>query len=101
VSINELADMIASIAGIRVRKKHVPGPQGVRGRNSDNTRLREVLKWEPQISLEDALERTYRWIEEKLRETVVHGGATEGVLVRAAAGSERQRTSAPGTRVER
>ena len=43
------------------------GPQGVRGRNSDNTRLREVLSWEPQISLEVGLARTYAWIEEQVR----------------------------------
>ena len=55
VTINQLADMVANIAGIRIRKKHIPGPQGVRGRNSDNSRLREVLKWEPAISLEEGL----------------------------------------------
>jgi nucleoside-diphosphate-sugar epimerase len=63
VSINQLADIIADIAGIRIVKKHVQGPQGVRGRNSDNTRLREVLGWEPEISLEEGLARTYYWIE--------------------------------------
>jgi nucleoside-diphosphate-sugar epimerase len=63
ISINELADVIAAAAGIHVRKKHIPGPQGVRGRNSDNTRLREVLGWEPEVSLEEGLARTYRWIE--------------------------------------
>src|SRR5690606_3208180 len=63
VSINELADMIASIAGIEISKKHVDGPQGVRGRNSDNSKLREVLGWEPQVSLEDGLKTTYEWIE--------------------------------------
>jgi GDP-D-mannose 3', 5'-epimerase len=68
ISINELADMIAEIAGIRIIKKHVPGPQGVRGRNSDNNRLREVLGWEPEISLEEGLQQTYRWIEEQVRE---------------------------------
>ncbi len=67
VTINELADIIANIAGIEIVKKHVPGPQGVRGRNSDNTRLREVLGWEPQISLEEGLARTYAWIEEQVR----------------------------------
>jgi nucleoside-diphosphate-sugar epimerase len=66
ITINELADMIAGIAGIRIIKKYVPGPQGVRGRNSDNTRLRQVLGWEPQISLEEGLARTYAWIEEQL-----------------------------------
>ena len=63
ISINQLAHMIAGIAGIEVRLKHVSGPQGVRGRNSDNSLLREVLHWEPKISLEDGLAKTYRWIE--------------------------------------
>jgi GDP-D-mannose 3',5'-epimerase len=68
VSINELADMVARIAGIPITKRHVPGPQGVRGRNSDNTLLRQVLGWEPEISLEQGLRRTYEWIEDKLIE---------------------------------
>ena len=67
VTINQLADMIADIAGIRIVKKHVPGPQGVRGRNSDNTRLRQMLGWEPEISLEEGLARTYAWIETQVR----------------------------------
>ena len=70
VSINELADIIAGIAGVPINKKHVEGPQGVRGRNSDNTKLREVLGWEPQISLEDGLGTTYAWIEEQVRESL-------------------------------
>ena len=67
VTINQLADMIAVIAGVPIIKKHVPGPQGVRGRNSDNTRLRQVLGWEPEISLEEGLARTYAWIEIQVR----------------------------------
>lgn len=67
VTINQLADIVANIAGIEITKKHIPGPQGVRGRNSDNTRLREILEWEPQISLEEGLRRTYEWIEEQAR----------------------------------
>ena len=67
VSINQLADMIAEIAGIRIVKKHVPCPQGVRGRNSDNNLLRKVLGWEPEISLEDGLAQTYSWIEAQVR----------------------------------
>lgn len=63
VTINQLADMVSAIAGYRVRKRHILGPQGVRGRNSDNTRLRAVLGWEPSISLEEGLRRTYEWIE--------------------------------------
>lgn len=68
VSINELADMVARIAGKKIRKRHdLTKPQGVRGRNSDNTRLREVLRWEPAIPLEDGLARTYEWIRGELR----------------------------------
>lgn len=66
VTINELADLIAAIAGIEIEKRHVPGAQGVRGRNSDNTRLRAVLGWEPRVPLEDGLATTYRWIEARV-----------------------------------
>jgi nucleoside-diphosphate-sugar epimerase len=69
VSIGELADLIAGIAGVTIRKRYVPGPQGVRGRNSDNTRLRAILDWHPEISLEDGLRATYRWIEDQVRAT--------------------------------
>jgi nucleoside-diphosphate-sugar epimerase len=68
VTINELADIVAGVAGVKIVKKHVPGPMGVRGRNSDNTLLREVLGWEPRISLEDGLAKTYAWIEQQVRE---------------------------------
>jgi nucleoside-diphosphate-sugar epimerase len=67
VTINELADLVAAAAGVQVVKKHVPGPMGVRGRNSDNTLLRKVLAWEPRVSLEDGLARTYAWIEDRVR----------------------------------
>lgn len=67
VSINELVDMVATIAGKRIEKRYdLTKPQGVRGRNSDNTRLREVLNWEPAISLEEGLDRTYHWIAAEL-----------------------------------
>ena len=63
ISINELVDIVAQIAGKRIGKEHnLAAPQGVRGRNSDNRRLRQVLGWEPQVSLEDGLRRTYEWI---------------------------------------
>jgi GDP-D-mannose 3', 5'-epimerase len=68
VTINELADMVASVAGIEIIKKHISGPQGVRGRNSDNSRLRAVLNWEPAISLEEGLKRTYHWVENQVKE---------------------------------
>jgi nucleoside-diphosphate-sugar epimerase len=68
VTINELVDIVAKIAGKNIKKKHdLTKPQGVRGRNSDNTRLRQVLGWEPQIPLEVGLEKTYKWIESELR----------------------------------
>jgi GDP-D-mannose 3',5'-epimerase len=66
VTINQLAEIVANIAGIKITVKHISGPQGVRGRNSDNTRLREVLDWEPQMTLEDGLRRTYDWIEKQV-----------------------------------
>ena len=67
LSIDELVDMVASLAGKRVKKRYDPSkPTGVRGRNSDNTRLRQVLGWVPQVSLERGLELTYRWIREQL-----------------------------------
>jgi nucleoside-diphosphate-sugar epimerase len=75
VTINQLADIVAKIAGISITKKHVDGPMGVRGRNSDNTKLREVLKWEPEISLEKGLETTYEWIERQVRESLTEKDA--------------------------
>lgn len=69
ITINDLAKLVIGISGKRdIRLRHVPGPQGVRGRNSDNTRLREVLGWEPRISLEEGMVPTYRWINAR-----VHG----------------------------
>lgn len=67
VTINQLADMVAAVAGITITRKHVAGPQGVRGRNSDNTLLRKVLGWEPHVSLEEGLRRTYLWIDDQVR----------------------------------
>ena len=63
VTINEMATMIMSIAGKRVAIRHIPGPQGVRGRNSDNRLIRQELGWAPSASLQDGLMGTYRWIE--------------------------------------
>jgi nucleoside-diphosphate-sugar epimerase len=68
VSINELASIIMQIAGKSLSVEHIDGPEGVRGRNSDNTRLRDVLGWEPTIDLEEGLAETYRWIEKQLLE---------------------------------
>ena len=73
VTINQLAEIIIGISGKRgIRIRHVEGPQGVRGRNSDNTRLREVLGWEPRIDLEEGLVGTYHWIDGQ-----VHGATSK------------------------
>jgi GDP-D-mannose 3', 5'-epimerase len=77
ISINDLVDLVARIAKVKVVKKHIPGPQGVRGRNSDNTRLRQVLKWEPRVALEDGLAKTYAWIEKQVAAKLEAAG-TEG-----------------------
>jgi GDP-D-mannose 3',5'-epimerase len=69
ISINELADLIMDIAGVKLAKKHVEGPEGVRGRNSDNSLLRKILSWEPEVSLEEGLMYTYEWIEKQVKET--------------------------------
>jgi nucleoside-diphosphate-sugar epimerase len=63
VTINQLVDMVADIAGKRIEKNHIAGPLGVRGRNSDNRLIRERLGWEPRSPLRAGLEVTYRWIE--------------------------------------
>jgi nucleoside-diphosphate-sugar epimerase len=67
LTINQLAELVCRIAGVTLVTRHVDGPQGVRGRNSDNTRVRDVLGWAPRVSLEDGLARTYAWIEDEVR----------------------------------
>jgi nucleoside-diphosphate-sugar epimerase len=67
VTINKLVDLIADIAGKRIRKNHIPGPQGVRGRNSDNRLIEEKLHWAPTQPLRVGLEVTYGWIEQQVR----------------------------------
>lgn len=67
VTINQLVDLIADIAGKRIKKIHVDGPQGVRGRNSDNKLIQERLGWAPTKTLRSGLERTYGWIEKQVR----------------------------------
>jgi GDP-D-mannose 3',5'-epimerase len=67
VSINQLVDLVCQVACKTVRRRHdLTKPQGVRGRNSDNTRLFQVLGWQPSVSLERGLDITYKWIESAL-----------------------------------
>jgi nucleoside-diphosphate-sugar epimerase len=66
VTINRLAEIIMDVAGKKVTIKHIPGPLGVRGRNSDNKLIREKLNWEPSKSLRDGIATTYAWIAKQV-----------------------------------
>jgi GDP-D-mannose 3',5'-epimerase len=75
VSINQLADIIMGAAGVKLEKKHVSGALGVRGRNSDNTLVKKNLGWEPKVSLEEGVARTYAWVEEQVKKKAAAGYA--------------------------
>jgi len=67
VSMNQMADLVKGFAGkAEMPTKHIPGPEGVRGRNSDNTLIKQVLGWAPQTTLKEGLGITYKWIEEQV-----------------------------------
>ena len=65
VSVNQLVDLVEDIAGVKLTRKYVVGPRGIFTRNSDNTRIKHFLGWEPSVSLRDGLEATYAWIEKE------------------------------------
>jgi GDP-D-mannose 3',5'-epimerase len=67
VTINQLTDIVMDIAGKKLEKKHIPGPLGVRGRNSDNKLIFKKLNWRPSESLKKGLEKTYEWIEQQVK----------------------------------
>jgi GDP-D-mannose 3', 5'-epimerase len=67
VTINQLVDVVCDIAGKRLHKNHIPGPTGVRGRNSDNKLIESKLGWKPSATLRSGLEKTYEWIERQAR----------------------------------
>jgi len=71
VTINQLADMAMEVAGKKLTKKHIEGPLGVRGRNSDNRLIEKRLGWRPTQPLIKGVEKTYRWIEEQVRKAEV------------------------------
>jgi nucleoside-diphosphate-sugar epimerase len=67
VSINQLVDMVEEIAGVKLKRTYnLRAPKGVKGRNSDNTRIQKIMGWEPSISLREGMEKTYRWIYDKM-----------------------------------
>ena len=65
VTINQLVEIVAKVAGKKIKIKHIDGPLGVRGRNSTNALIREKLNWDYQMTLEEGLRRTYLWIMEQ------------------------------------
>ena len=71
VSINQLAELIMKIAGKKLRIKHIDGPLGVRGRNSDNKLIAEKLNWKPNRPLVEGLTKTYKWIDEMVKKEKV------------------------------
>ena len=79
VSIDDLADIITHISGKTIdRRYNLSAPQGVRGRNADLTLVKEVLHWEPQVTLEDGLRDTYEWIRKQVERDLPAAGQEEG-----------------------
>jgi len=66
VDMNEMMALAASFEGRKINIKHIPGPEGVRGRNSNNDLIKKVLGWAPTITLADGLKRTYHWIKNEI-----------------------------------
>jgi GDP-D-mannose 3',5'-epimerase len=90
VTINQLVDIVAGIAGKSVRKRHIDGPTGVRGRKSDNRLVREKLGWAPSTLLADGLRPTYEWIRaQALRNERANGPVLPIAAVIAKTNSER------------
>jgi nucleoside-diphosphate-sugar epimerase len=81
VTIDQLVDTVAGIAGKSIKKRHIDGPTGVRGRNSDNRLIRERLSWSPSTVLIDGLRPTYEWI----RMQAMRNRREDGRLVQVAA----------------
>lgn len=73
VTIDQLVDIVMGIAGKKLNKKYIPGPLGVRGRNSDNRLIEEKLGWKPVMQLKDGMEKTYQWIEKEVKKKQVYG----------------------------
>src|SRR5262245_9955667 len=85
VSIDQLVDMVAAIAGKSIKKRNIDGPTGVRGRNSDNRLIREKLSWSPSTILVDGLRPTYAWISGQ----VMRNTRNDGEMLRVSAAAPR------------
>jgi nucleoside-diphosphate-sugar epimerase len=88
VTIDQLVDTVAGIAGKSIKKRHIDGPTGVRGRNSDNRLIRERLSWSPSTALADGLRPTYEWINRQVMRNSRGDAGAERMLQPAASRSE-------------
>jgi GDP-D-mannose 3', 5'-epimerase len=87
VNIDDLVEIVEGIAGVTLERRYdLAAPQGVRGRNSDNRLVRRLLGWEPSTTLEEGLERNYRWIEDQVRAELSVSASLHGELVPEPAG---------------
>ena len=77
VDMNEFADIAMSFEGKKLPIKHIPGPMGVRGRNSDNTMIKDRLGWAPSIAIRDGLKKTHAWIKTQIDKEEAKGGDTK------------------------
>ena len=77
VNMIEMANMALGFGAGKLPIKHIPGPEGVRGRNSDNTMIKEKLGWAPSIKLEDGLRKTYTWIKGEIEKERKEGKKVE------------------------
>lgn len=96
VSMNGMAETIMSFDERKLTIKHIPGPEGVRGRNSNNDVCRKVLGWQPQIDLKEGLQRTYKWIKQQIddeRKAGVHNDYSSSEVVACHAPSDSKASS--------
>ena len=77
VDMNEFAEIAMSFEKKKLPIKHIPGPEGVRGRNSDNTMIKEKLGWAPSITIRDGLSKTHAWIKSQIEKEAAKGGDTK------------------------
>merc|ERR1711990_1326912 len=77
VSMNQMAEVALGLKGGQLPIKHIPGPEGVRGRNSDNTLIKQVLGWAPSTPLKEGLAYTYTWINKQVEEYAKSGKGTD------------------------
>ncbi|CAF1516946.1 unnamed protein product [Adineta ricciae] len=92
-SVNEICDIVAEVGGVSIHKKYISGPEGVRGRNSDNTRIQSILNWAPHITLKEGIRKTYAWIQgeiEKERSSINIAQYADSIIIKEAINSLQQ-----------